>query len=71
MKKLSVLCALFLLAGLIVLPASTSGKYDVSKPAVADGSPLPWPPPPPNPVLVADGSPLPWPPPPPNSANVG
>jgi len=65
MKKLVILSAVFLLAAFILLPATGNGKYDVSKPVVADGSPLPWPPfPPGGGTLVADGWPLPLPPPP-------
>jgi hypothetical protein len=63
MKKLVILSAVLSLAAFILLPGSTNGKYNVSKPLVADGSPLPWPPfPPGGGTLVADGSPLPWPP---------
>ena len=64
MKKIAVLSAVFLLAVLILLPAATDGKYNVSKPVVADGTPLPWPIPPSGGTLVADGTPLPWPIPP-------
>lgn len=69
MKKLAILSSFLLLATLILLPCATNGKYNVSKPVVADGSPLPWPPIPPGSgpnMLVADGSPLPWPPIPPS-----
>lgn len=63
MKKLAVLSSVFLLAVFILLPATGNGKYNVSKPLVADGLPLPWPPfPPGGGTLMADGSPLPWPP---------
>jgi hypothetical protein len=63
MKKLVILFAVLSLAVFILLPANSNGKYNVSKPFVADGSPLPWPPFPPGAgTLVADGSPLPWPP---------
>ncbi len=63
MKKLAILSFVLLLAVFILLPAASHGKYNVSKPAVADGSPLPWPPTPGGgSTLVADGSPLPWPP---------
>jgi len=67
MKKVVCLSGLLILAGLIVLPVSNSLNSDISKPVVADGSPLPWPVPPFPPsstTLVADGSPLPWPVPP-------
>ncbi|HKW31784.1 MAG TPA: hypothetical protein VJN92_02185 [Candidatus Acidoferrum sp.] len=47
MKKLVTLSAALLLAVFILLPGSLNGKYNVSKPLVADGSPLPWPPNPP------------------------
>lgn len=43
MKKFAVLSAM-LLATLILPPATSTGKYNVTKPMVADGSPLPWPP---------------------------
>lgn len=64
MKKFAILFAVLFLAGSILLPTSRNGKYNLSKPVVADGSPLPWPIPPKTPVLIADGSPLPWPIPP-------
>lgn len=64
MKKFAVLSAVFLLAVLILLPSFTDGKYNVSKPVVADGTPLPWPIPPSGGTLIADGTPLPWPIPP-------
>jgi len=64
MKKFVILSAVLLLAGLILLPASINGKYNVSKPVLADGTPLPWPIPPSGGTLVADGTPLPWPIPP-------
>lgn len=60
MKKPAILFAVLFLAAFIVLPAISIGKYNVSKPLVADGSPLPWPPVPPGGgALVADGWPLP------------
>src|SRR5689334_2872384 len=65
MKKFAILFAVLFLAAFILLPASTNGKYNVSKPLVADGSPLPWPPiPPAGGSLVVDGWPLlpPFPP---------
>ena len=66
MKKPAILFAVLFLTAFILLPATSIGKYNVSKPPVADGSPLPWPPNPPGGgTLVADGSPLPWPPNPP------
>jgi len=64
MKKFATLSAVLFLAAIILLPGSGSGKYNVSKPLIADGSPLPWPIPPSGGTLVADGSPLPWPIPP-------
>jgi len=64
MKKSLVLSAVLFLAAIILPPASSLGKYNPSKPIVADGSPLPWPIPPGGGTLVADGSPLPWPIPP-------
>jgi len=71
MKKLAILYAVFFLAAFILLPTASNGKYNVSKPLIADGSPLPWPPiPPGGGALVADGSPLPWPPNPPGGALV-
>ena len=72
MKKFVILSTVLLLAALILQPGSSNGKYNVSKPAsastlVADGWPLPLPPPPPSTssasTLVADGWPLPLPPP--------
>jgi len=47
MKKLVILSAVLSLAVFILLPGSSNGKYNVSKPLVADGSPLLWPPFPP------------------------
>jgi hypothetical protein len=71
MKKLVILFAVLSLAVFILLPANSNGKYNVSKPLVADGSPLPWPPFPPSAgTLVADGSPLPWPPFPPGGGTL-
>jgi hypothetical protein len=64
MKKFAILSLVLLLAAFILLPTVSNGKYNVSKPLVADGSPLPWPPFPPGGTLVADGTPLPWPIPP-------
>ncbi len=71
MKKLATLSVVLLLAALILLPEAGNGKYNVSKPVVADGSPLPWPPFPPSggSTLIADGSPLPWPPFPPGGGS--
>ena len=63
MKKFVFVSAVLFLAAIILLPTISNGKYNVSKPLVTDGSPLPWPPfPPGGGTLVADGSPLPWPP---------
>ena len=64
MKKLTALSVLLSLTALILLPATVSGKYDVSKPVVvADGGPMPLPPRPPNVnVLGTDGGPMPLPP---------
>ena len=71
MKKLAVLSLVCLLATFILLPLTTNGKYNLSKPTAADGYPLP-PPIPPSSVttdtLVADGYPLPPPIPPSTSA---
>jgi hypothetical protein len=66
MKKLVILSVLLLLAVFILLPAVSNGKFNVSKPAIADGYPLPppIPPGPGNATLVADGYPLPPPIPP-------
>jgi hypothetical protein len=47
MKKFAVLSLVLFLAAFILLPEPSIGKYNVSKPIVADGSPLPWPPIPP------------------------
>jgi len=72
MKKLVIISAVLLFAALILLPGTSNGKYNVSKPAsastlVADGWPLPLPPSSPSTssasTLVADGWPLPLPPP--------
>jgi hypothetical protein len=71
MKKLVILSVLLLLAVFILLPAISNGKFHVSKPAIADGYPLPppIPPGPGNATLVADGYPLP-PPIPPSPASM-
>lgn len=71
MKTLTILFAVLFLAAFILLPAPSDGKYNVSKPLVADGWPLP-PPVPHGPgatTLVADGWPLP-PPVPPSGGSV-
>jgi len=64
MKNFVILSAVLFLTAIILLPTTGNGNYYVSKPLLADGSPLPWPPFPPGGggTLVADGSPLPWPP---------
>ena len=66
MKRFAILFAVLFLAVFILLPGNSNGKYNVSKPVVADGWPLPLPPPPHQNIdtLVADGWPLPLPPPP-------
>lgn len=66
MKKLVIFSVLLLLAAFILLPALSNGKFNVSKPAIADGYPLPppIPPGPGNATLLADGYPLPPPIPP-------
>ena len=71
-KKLVILFAVLFLAAFILLPGSTNGKYNVSKPLVADGWPLPPPVPPGSgsDTLVADGWPLPPPVPPGPGANM-
>jgi len=72
MKKLVILSAVLVLAAFILLPGSTNGKYNVSKPALADGSPLPWLIPfSGDSSVVADGWPLPLPPPPPSTPGAG
>src|SRR5689334_21374930 len=67
MRKFVILFAVLFLAAFILLPSTSNGKYKVSKPLVADGWPLPLPPPLSSSrvnTLVADGWPLPLPPPP-------
>lgn len=66
MKKLAILSAFLFLAAFILLPGTGTGKYNVSKPAIADGWPLPPPIPPSTTTntLMADGWPLPPPIPP-------
>jgi len=63
MKKLVILSVVLSLAVFILLPASGNGKYNVSKPVVADGWPLPPPVPPGTTTntLMVDGWPLPPP----------
>ena len=46
MKKFVILFAVLVLAAFILMPGSGNGKYNVSKPLVADGWPLPLPKPP-------------------------
>lgn len=72
MKKFAGLAVLLFLAAFIVLPASSTVNYNVSKPILAEGSPLPWPvpKPPSSGVLTAEGSPLPWPVPKPPTSTV-
>jgi len=71
MKKLAILSIVLLLAALILLPRSRNGKYDLSKPVVADGWPLPPPiPPGSGATLIADGWPLPPPIPPGSGATL-
>lgn len=72
MKKLAILFAVLFLAAFILLPEIGTGKYYVSKPAIADGWPLPPPIPPSTTTntLMADGWPLPPPIPPRASAEV-
>lgn len=62
MKKFVILSAVLLFAVFILLPGSGNGKYNVSKPFVADSSLSPFLP---SLTLVADGGPMP-PPFPPN-----
>ena len=71
MKKFVILFAVLVLAAFILMPGSCNGKYNVSKPLVADGWPLPLPKPPSTSVntLVADGWPLPLPKPPSTSVD--
>lgn len=59
MKKLVILSAVFFLAAFILLPGASNGKYNVSKPVVADGGPIPPFPPNPPVALMADGGPIP------------
>lgn len=57
MKKFVIPSAVLFLAVFILLLASGSGKYNVSKPFVADSSLSPFP----SLTLVADGGPMPPP----------
>ena len=60
MKKFAVLFAVLFLAAFILLPGPGDGKYNVSKPVIADGRPLPpLPPHSTTNTLMADGWPLP------------
>ncbi len=53
MRKQVILSILLLWTAFIILPGSGIGKDNVSKPAVADGNPLPpLPPNPPNPLAI-------------------
>ena len=61
MKKFAILSAVLLLAAIILPSGSTSGKYNVSKPTVTDGNPMPPPIPPKPGALMADGNPMPPP----------
>jgi hypothetical protein len=55
-KRLTILSLFLFALALILLPSTGGGKYDVSKPVVADGWPLPPPiPPAPTETLMADG----------------
>ena len=56
MKKFVILSAVFLLAAIILPSGSASGKYNVSKPTVTDGNPMPPPIPPKPGALMADGA---------------
>ena len=74
MKKFVVLFAVLVVAAFILMPGSGNGKYNVSKPLVADGWPLPLPKPPGSGqsmnALIADGYPLPPPIPPKQGSGV-
>lgn len=59
MKKFAILFVVLFLAAFILLPGTGNGKYNVSKPLVADGTPIPPFPPNPPVTLVADGTPIP------------
>lgn len=52
MKKFVILSAILFVAVFILLPAITNGKYNVSKPLVVDGGPMP-PPFPPSSIAMA------------------
>jgi len=54
MRKRVILSVLLLLAPAIILSGFGVGKYNVRKPAVADGSPIP--PLPPNPSAISNTS---------------
>src|SRR5206468_1142699 len=66
--------AVLVVAAFILMPGSGNGKYNVSKPLVADGWPLPLPKPPGSGqsmnALIADGYPLPPPIPPKQGSGV-
>ena len=59
MKKHAFLFAVAFLAAFILLPGAGSGKYNVSKPTVADGGLIPTLPPSSSATPVADGTPIP------------
>lgn len=53
MKKYAIPFAVLFLASFILLPGTGIGKYNVSKPAIADGTPIPpFPPNPPSELSV-------------------
>lgn len=57
MRKRVILSVLLLLAPFIILSGSSVGKFNVGKPAVADGNPIPpLPPNPSNPSAISNTS---------------